>query len=356
MRPYRQIRSAFTLIELLVVIAIIAILIALLVPAVQKVREAAARTQCANNMKQLALACVNYHDVNKKLPPACMMQSGVNRTLGSANFGPNWIVLILPYIEQQGLYNQVSNSVNKYMTTGDNTWRAIRGTRLSNLECPSDDGHRIPWNGTGGAGWARGNYACNAGGIHQPQAFGSEPNQAGWLSTENGKSPAYGSNSVGGIHAFGVPDGTRAGGVMCINWGARLSNLSGQDGTSATIIINEVRVGSHLSAADPRGTWAAGLPGCSVTCGAWSWDCDLPNTTMADADDCEGAITDPQGGMGAWPTCPFQQAQARSRHSGGVNAAFCDGGVRFIANGISQRVWFAINCRDDQLAVGDVFK
>lgn len=88
-------QSAFTLIELLVVIAIIAILIALLVPAVQKVREAAARTQCANNLKQLGLACHGYHDVNKKFPNT---RWGLNMT---------WASQILPYIEQDAVFKLV---------------------------------------------------------------------------------------------------------------------------------------------------------------------------------------------------------------------------------------------------------
>src|SRR5467141_1438508 len=92
-------RHGFTLIELLVVIAIIAILIGLLVPAVQKVREAAARTQCANNLKQLGLACHAYHDVKKKLPPAFYVGRQIGWT-DENNIGPNWAVLILPYVEQ----------------------------------------------------------------------------------------------------------------------------------------------------------------------------------------------------------------------------------------------------------------
>jgi prepilin-type N-terminal cleavage/methylation domain-containing protein len=128
-------RRGFTLIELLVVIAIIAILIALLVPAVQKVREAAARTQCQNNLKQIGLALHNYHDANKAFP--------VGRQTRPRNQPPqvdvddyyaNWAILILPYIEQGNLYKQYDNNV-------PNTNRAndfVRQQFVPLYTCPVD--------------------------------------------------------------------------------------------------------------------------------------------------------------------------------------------------------------------------
>lgn len=149
-------RIGFTLIELLVVIAIIAILIGLLLPAVQKVREAAARSTCMNNSKQLTLACHNFADANQSLlPPTVIMNAAVN-DISNFNdpFGPNWAVLILPYIEQGNLYSQISANLPTYVTANDQTWRNISNTPIKTFLCPSDVGRDTPSNAAGRQ-WAR---------------------------------------------------------------------------------------------------------------------------------------------------------------------------------------------------------
>ncbi len=141
MRPSTRPRDGFTLIELLVVIAIIAILIGLLLPAVQKVREAASRMKCANNLKQMALAMHGFHDANHAFPPAFAKPS---------NYG--WQVWILPYIEQSGLYNAINPTATTLSVNADTI------LPVSIYACPSDPGPAInPFF----AGYAKSNYAVS---------------------------------------------------------------------------------------------------------------------------------------------------------------------------------------------------
>ncbi len=129
--------GGFTLVELLVVIAIIGVLVALLLPAVQAAREAARRTQCANNMKQIGLALINYVDVKKTLPASAGWPSLPN-TFGQPIKGGTWVVEILPFIEQQALYDRYDLTKSVTGSAGDMVNHNLYGTPMPFLVCPSD--------------------------------------------------------------------------------------------------------------------------------------------------------------------------------------------------------------------------
>ncbi len=329
----RAVRRGFTLIELLVVIAIIAILIGLLLPAVQKIREAANRMSCTNNMKQLGLACHNYNDTYGSLPPAVYVgqQWGIGWT-DENNIGPNWLVMILPYMEQGNLYQTYTTSITNYQTwatqpTGganDQGWRLMRSQVIKPYQCPSESFRQTLGTRAGG-GWARGNYAANTG-----------PGDPG--STANGGTSTQNPGNVG--------PGVVNGGVMCINWGDSVAVLSVEDGTSNTIMVNHLHVGPQTS--DMRGTWAFGLPGCSITGNHAVGDCYTPNDTGCCSDDVLGCQDRPDIAMGCW-SGGYGQGQARSAHPGGVNTGMGDGSVRFIRSSIDVRTWYLMNSRNDGL-------
>src|SRR5262245_41761656 len=222
MRPRASRRSsAFTLIELLVVIAIIAVLIGLLLPAVQKVREAAARVKCQNSAKQLGVAAHNYHDALGKFPPAVQIflpppnsDQNMMSAYRTPGFGPNWAVLLLPFFEQDALQRQAASSISNYMSNGDQGWRIVRDKNISILLCPSDPNNGTPF-GLNNGPWARGNYAANAG--------------PGWLNqTRDGISGTDGSTTnPPRFNAF-VQNGTApgGGGIFGVNWGTTLPSLT----------------------------------------------------------------------------------------------------------------------------------
>jgi prepilin-type N-terminal cleavage/methylation domain-containing protein/prepilin-type processing-associated H-X9-DG protein len=340
----------FTLVELLVVIAIIGVLVALLLPAVQSAREASRRTSCTNAIRQLGLASHNFCDVTGKFPVGVQIANaplaGDEKMLSAyrtPGFGPNWAVLMLPYMEQTALFEQNGGAINDYLTSNglNQNWRNVRSTPLKIMRCPSDPFHLNMFSLNGG-NWARGNYGANAG--------------PGWLNwTTGGKSHDGGARDAAG-NVKGL-----AGGVFGVNYGSRMAELVSADGSSNTIIFNELRVG--LNSVDRRGTWAMGLAGSSMTAASSIGDCFVPNDNHEKSDDIEDCTAlRTAGGYGntglaalrmgcsfdnAPQNWPNWQAQSRSLHPGGVSVCFGDGSVRLISNNIAQSTWYLLNSRED---------
>jgi prepilin-type N-terminal cleavage/methylation domain-containing protein/prepilin-type processing-associated H-X9-DG protein len=315
----------FTLVELLVVIAIIGILIALLLPAVQAAREAARRTKCQNNLKNLALALHNYHDAHETFPPAVTVPAGFNPGIASGGTWPNWAIFILPYIEEQVLFDSFEWRldppaerfwIRNGVAPNDGNYDE-RGTELEVMLCPSDGGQGQRYQGDNG-NWARGNYNYN-GFQHWPDS---------WDEKDPAKGAPYWDDWNSGV-----------GGVNISNSIAKIT-----DGTSKTIMLGEVRVG--VSEQDRRGVWAMGMCGSSFACRqVTNGPGTGPNTCGGGVDD-DTLVTKTQESQLPTPAALKQQCMAigyddqsgesafRSRHPGGIYAAMADGSVRFISDNI----------------------
>jgi prepilin-type N-terminal cleavage/methylation domain-containing protein/prepilin-type processing-associated H-X9-DG protein len=322
-------RPGFTLIELLVVIAIIAILIGLLVPAVQKVREAAARTQCQNNLKQIALGMHDYHDAYKKLPS----QTANNRN--SCCFG-TWQMAILPFVEQNNLWKMYVNWGGTAATGPNYEQQAnllVTSQQLAVFTCPSDTPNAAKsatFNGTK-YNITQHNYLINVGNIDYAQGGdGALPDQPP------------------GLVFGGAPFSRKA--------QFRLTDI--RDGTSNTLMVAEVNIGQG---ADFRGLtwWAEGSgfttyrtpnsPGFDYIANGNGASGCVPTSVNPMNADCQSLKTNNSG----W-TANFNVFAARSRHDGGVNAALCDGSVRFFTNSIAWATWQALGTsRGGEVIQGD---
>jgi prepilin-type N-terminal cleavage/methylation domain-containing protein/prepilin-type processing-associated H-X9-DG protein len=314
-------RKGFTLIELLVVIAIIAILIALLVPAVQKVREAAARSQCSNHLHQLAVAAHNFHSAYKRLPPGINLpistQSGAvfpsNALYTSGKIGqpPNpgqffsWLEAILPFAEQQGLYTELNLSQREFANCNGPT--SPGATVIPIFICPSD------------------NYLD------------------GYISTYKSGSNTY----YFGMNSYGANGGTRSwyvsnmhnDGVFWINSQVRLTDI--QDGTSNTMMFGE------------RFHWDPSYQAIA-TLGGWAWaNFSAPQDYIFSTAVPLNYVLPPGTQTGA-PNYPEDDRVNAfgSGHPYGANFAMADGSVRYLTNtGNSSMVYYqALSTR----SMGDI--
>lgn len=341
-------RRGLTLIELLVVISIIGVLVGLLLPAVQQVRESAARMQCQNNLKQLGIALHHYHDTHRVLPPA-MIWKGRGEPLGGGllpigtidrvalgispgsepdRLHANWVMLLLPFVEQGSLHDKFNFNV----PIDDPSQRVARTTNLSVMKCPSDGQNNVPYErallaGVSGHTYSRGNYGLNVG-VNAPcftffpncpQGFSSDTNDLINTNTKVWGTGVAGFNVAFGFQAF-------------------------SEGLSNIVAVDELRAG--IDPIDPRGTWALGFVGASLT----AVHAEGPNLIDSGLDGIMGCTLltltySSQELKRRRMPCSNSAieanfaATARSQHPGLVNILRLDGSVDSISDSISMELW-----------------
>lgn len=310
-------RSGFTLIELLVVIAIIAILIALLLPAVQQAREAARRSQCKNNLKQIGLALHNYHDVALVFPPGYIARNIQRADPASADSGPgfSWATMILPYLDQAPLYSKLNFSLD----ANDSQNLPHGQTILSAFQCPSDtfEDH------------------FTLGGVELPSS-----NYVGIF--------GYGSVTM-------TPGNPMGAGVFYRNSKVRFRDI--KDGTSNTICAGERSSYHDFNAPAPEveslSTWYAAIPGLTRPAGMMM----MPGMMEASPSLILGHVGQP-GMMGMMamhhtPNTTNHIVNFSSEHTGGCHFLLCDGSVRFLSRNVNYDTFRWLGERQDGQVLGE---
>ena len=340
-RSAKHTRSAFTLIELLVVIAIIAVLIALLLPAVQQAREAARRTQCKNNLKQLGLAIHNYHDVYGQFP---LTVYGTALPPGTSSKG-SYLIRLLPYIEQAPLFSALDFSIQgvgaptmfetvpNFEGQKDSNGQLYRQKVIPAFICPTDSGQTINVDFSA----AKSNYAMSMG--NQLMNGVSTP----WGTCSQYPGNNFPSTSLANAGNSWDPD--RISGVVSkYNWAARIGELT--DGTSNTILVGEIR------------------PNCGEsTRFGWFHFNSLWVATTAPINYpilCVGqdsgwdAGSAPPGKTACNQYQNLQTSQGfKSMHTGGANFTLGDGSVRFLSENIDYMTFQRLGDRRDGQVIGE---
>ena len=330
---------AFTLVELLVVIAIIGVLVALLLPAVQAAREAARRSQCANNLKQLGLALHNYHDTYGKFPFNYLDWSQSPQHRGSH------LVRLFPFMEQGPLYDKLDFRVPGVEDATDPAGKLLRSYKIPGLICPSDthdganpgDANRALTNyaGSMGAQLMQSHTGCNLSTIVGTNPLDTNGDGESWFGTGDRERGDHGDyQRISGV--FGR--GGDANGFK--PWAAKLADIS--DGTSNVIAMGEVRptCGDHS------------VNGWMHSNAIW-----FATTSPINYNTCPG-----EGGLssndGANPTCNRLQSWNtsmgfKSKHPGGAQFVFGDGSVRFLSQTINYTTYQALGDRRDGRPVSE---